>query len=83
MLNTLGDVNNDKQADTKDVSRIRNRFSADLANNTNVTGYDVGGLDVYKRQGVSMPIIGIADADNGRAIMNFLPQEDVYKRQLY
>ena len=25
--------------------------------------------------GVSMPIIGIADADNGRAIMNFLPQE--------
>ena len=33
LLNTLGDVNNDKQADTKDVSRIRNRFSADLANN--------------------------------------------------
>ena len=25
--------------------------------------------------GVSMPIIGVADADNGRAIMNFLPQE--------
>ena len=44
MLNTLGDVNNDKQADTKDVSRIRNRFSADLANNTNVTGYDFGRL---------------------------------------
>ena len=27
LLNTLGDVNNDKQADTKDVSRIINRFS--------------------------------------------------------
>lgn len=26
--------------------------------------------------GVGVPIIGIADADNGVAIMNFLPQED-------
>ena len=69
LLNTLGDVNNDKQADTKDVSRIRNRFSADLANNTNVTGYDVGGLlnryricDVNKDRAVNL-----IDANNIRA----------------
>ena len=58
-----------KQADTKDVSRIRNRFSADLANNTNVTGYDVGGLlnryricDVNKDRAVNL-----IDANNIRA----------------
>lgn len=44
LLNTLGDINNDKIADTTDVSRIKNRFSKDIADNNNTPDYNDGGL---------------------------------------
>lgn len=43
VLSPLGDVNVDNVSNGTDVSRVLHRFSVDLADNTNVPGYDYGG----------------------------------------
>lgn len=56
-------------------------YSYDIAHDyfeQNTDDFPIGSFGDFKLPsmiGVSMPIIGVADADNGRAIMNFLPQE--------